>query len=339
MDAKPPRRKRYSGTHPRRFEEKYKELQPQAYPSEHAKVRAQGRTPAGTHVPIMLREVREALHPRPGETVLDCTLGYGGHAEALARAGARVIGIDLDAAELARTAARLEAAGLRVSAHHTNFAGIGGVLAAEGVAGVDCLLADLGISSMQLDDPARGFAFKRDGALDMRMDQTRGRTAAELIRQIDEQTLAEMLRDCDEPYADKLAAMIKHEQPQTTHALAQLTLRAHGLDATKYRKRRAADQHPAARVFQALRIAVNRETENLDQLLRTLPYILNPGGRAALITFHSGEERRVREALQHGQTQGHYQPTDTTGQRPTREEIHNNPRARSARLFTAVRAA
>ncbi len=338
MDAKPPRRKRYAGTHPRRFSERYKELNPDAYPDEHAKVRAQGRTPAGTHVPVMVREVLEALRPRAGDVALDCTLGHGGHAEALCRTGARVIGIDLDSAQLARTTARLQAAGLRISAHHTNFAGIGGVLAAEGIAGVDCVLADLGISSMQLDDPTRGFAFKHDGPLDMRMDQTRGRTAGEVIRETDEEALAEMLRDCDEPLADKLAAALKQAKPRTTHELSALVLRAHNLDPSKYRKRSATDQHPAARVFQALRIAVNRETENLDQLLRTLPWIVNPGGRIALITFHSGEERRVREAFRHAVEQGQFAKAEQTGRRPTAAEVRENPRARSARLFTATRA-
>jgi 16S rRNA (cytosine1402-N4)-methyltransferase len=338
MDAKPPRRKRYSGTHPRRFSERYKELNPNAYPNEQAKVRAQGRTPAGTHVPVMVQEVVEALHPGPDEVALDCTLGHGGHAEALCRTGARVIGIDLDSAQLTRTTGRLQAAGLSIATHHTNFAGIGGVLAAEGLAGVDCVLADLGISSMQLDDPTRGFAFKHDGPLDMRMDQTRGTTAADVIRQTDEESLAQLLRDCDEPLAEKLAAALKRANPQTTHELSALVLRAHNLDPSKYRKRSAIDQHPAARVFQALRIAVNRETENLDQLLRTLPWILNPGGRIALITFHSGEERRVREALRQAAEGGKFTEADLTGRRPSATEVRENPRSRSARLFTATRA-
>jgi 16S rRNA (cytosine1402-N4)-methyltransferase len=338
MDAKPPRRKRYPGTHPRRFSERYKELNPDEYPGEHAKVRAQGRTPAGTHVPVMLQEALDALHPRPGEVALDCTLGHGGHAEALCGTGARVIGIDLDSAQLARTTARLQAAGLGISAHHTNFAGIGGVLAAEGIAGVDCLLADLGISSMQLDDPARGFAFKHDGPLDMRLDQSRGRTAADVIRESDEEALAEWLRDCDEPLAAKVAAAIKRVNPQTTHELSALVLRAHNLDPSSFRKRHATAQHPAARVFQALRIAVNRETENLDQMLRTLPWILNPGGRVALLTFHSGEERRVRDTLRQGADDGQFIDVDLTGGRPKPSEIRDNPRCRSARLFSAIRA-
>jgi 16S rRNA (cytosine1402-N4)-methyltransferase len=178
VDEKPKRRKRYSGTHPKRFDEKYKELNPEKYAETVAHVRASGRTPAGTHVPIMVAEVLAALDPKAGEVVFDCTLGYGGHTEALARSGARMIATDVDATELARTVERLRKRGVEVSAHHTNFAGVGNVLAEHGLAGVDCILADLGVSSMQLDDPVRGFGFKHDGPLDMRMDTARGRGRA-----------------------------------------------------------------------------------------------------------------------------------------------------------------
>ncbi|MCB9894346.1 MAG: 16S rRNA (cytosine(1402)-N(4))-methyltransferase RsmH [Planctomycetes bacterium] len=336
-NPKPPRRKRYQGTHPKRFEEKYKELAPDKYPDEVAKVRAAGRTPAGTHVPVMLREVLAALKPQPGEVVLDCTLGYGGHTAALAKTGARVIATDLDAAELARTTERLKSAGLSVSTHHTNFAGIGNVLAAEGLAGVDCLLADLGISSMQLDDPQRGFGFKRDAPLDMRMDATRGITAAQLIAETDEEALAGLLRELgDEPRAEAIAAAIKQGCPTRTGELVNIVLRAYGLKS--YKKRSARDQHPAARVFQALRMAVNRETANLDHLLRTLPYLLNAGGRVAFITFHSGEEKRVHDALLEGFKQGLYTAIEIDGVRPSSDEIYNNPRARSAKLLIATKA-
>lgn len=335
MEPRPPRRKRYAGTHPRRFEEKYKELAAEPSTLEH--VRASGRTPAGTHVPVMLSEVLAALAPVAGDVLLDCTLGYGGHTRALAAVpGLRLIATDLDGQELARTTARLAGEGISVSAHHTNFAGIGNVLAAEGLAGVDCLLADLGLSSMQLDRPERGFGFKVAGPLDMRMDTTRGITAARLIADTDEEALAALLGELgDEPRADEIAAAMKRELPQNTRDLKRLVLRAHGFDPSRYRKRGARDQHPAARVFQALRMAVNRETANLEHLLRTLPYVLNPGGRAAIITFHSGEERRVREGLTQAAQQGLFAAVDADGQRPTREEIHANPRARSARLFTA----
>lgn len=336
---KPKRRKRYAGTHPRRFDEKYKELDPSRFPTEAEKVRAQGRTPAGTHVPVMLQEVLQALHPAPGEVALDCTLGHGGHAEAMARAGARVIGIDLDAEEMARTFARLAALGLTIEAHHTNFAGIAKVLAAAGLEGVHCLLTDLGLSSMQLDHPQRGFGFKHDGPLDMRMDRSRGRTAAELIAQTSAPELAEMLRDYgDARDADTLAQALQTAAPQTTAELAAVVLRHEGIDASRYRKRNARDRHPAAAVFQALRMAVNREPANLEHLLRVLPQVLKPGGRAAIITFHSGEERKVRESLKAGVKSGVYAQAELTGKAPSSAEVYNNPRARSARLFSAVRA-
>lgn len=336
MADKPARRKRYRGTHPRAFGDKYKELNPQAYPDEHAKVRAQGRTPAATHVPVLLAPVLDALCPAPGKVILDCTLGHGGHAQALAQAGATVIGLDMDATELARTRQRLAELGLQVSAHNTNFAGAPSVLAGLGLEGVNGLLADLGVSSMQLDDPARGFGFKQDGPLDMRMDQSRGKPAAQLLRDTPEAELAELLREHgDEPRADELARALKHEQPQTTSALAALVLRVHGLDPGSARGR---GNHPAARVFQALRMAVNRETANLAALLRVLPGLLLPGGAAAIITFHSGEERAVRAAFKDLLATGAFARAELTGIKPSRQEVHDNPRARSARLFTGVKA-
>lgn len=337
--GKPERRKRYAGTHPRSFDERYKELDPKRYPGMAAHIRAQGRTPAGSHVPIMLQEVLAALHPKPGESVLDCTLGFGGHAAALAQSGARVVALDLDGEELGRTRERLAQQGLQISVHQANFAGIGAILQAEGLQGVDCLLADFGVSSMQLDRPERGFGFKGDGPLDMRMDRTRGRTAAELIAQSTVEELEQILLDYgDVTRANELAAAIKARPPRTTGELANAALRVAGLSPAKFRRRHARDKHPAATVFQALRMAVNREPANLEQLLRALPYVLNPGGRAALITFHSGEERRVQEALKAGLAAGLFSGADTEGRRPASAEVHDNPRARSARLFTALRS-
>jgi 16S rRNA (cytosine1402-N4)-methyltransferase len=338
LPEKPKRRKRYAGTHPRRFEEKYKELNPEKYPETAVHVRASGRTPAGTHVPILLDEVLHALAPRSADVVFDCTLGYGGHTQALAASGARMIATDVDAAELERTVNRLASAGVAVSAHHTNFAGIAKVLAAENITGVDCLLADLGLSSMQLDNPERGFGFKVDGPLDMRMDPARGVPAAQLILDTDEEALAAILHEFgDEQLAERIASELKRKPPTTTHELSAIVLRAYGYKDGSYSKRGARDQHPAARVFQALRVAVNRETENLEHLLRTLPYVLNPGGRAAIITFHSGEERRVRESFRAGLAAGHYSIANTDGVRPSKQEVFDNPRSRSARLFVARR--
>ncbi|MCC6574723.1 MAG: 16S rRNA (cytosine(1402)-N(4))-methyltransferase RsmH [Planctomycetes bacterium] len=338
---KPRRRKRYAGTHPRGFHEKYKELDPARFPAEQTKVRAQGRTPAGTHVSIMLSQVMEALSPQPGQIALDCTLGYGGHASMIAAQlspGGRLIGIDLDKPELQRTTSRLKNLGLPVTTRHTNFAGIGNVLAAEQLTGVDMLMADLGVSSMQLDRPERGFAFKHDAPLDMRLDPTRGKTAADYLRGVSEKDLAQALRDFgDEPHADKIAAAIKLAPPTRTHELAYLVLKAKGLDMPNHRRKSAFDAHPAARVFQALRIAVNHELETLDQLLRLLPHVLNAGGRAAIITFHSGEDSRVEAAFAKYKAEGLF--SEIGGPiAPSPGEIHDNPRARSAKLRWALRA-
>ncbi len=210
---KPRRRPRYRGKNPRHFHEKYKEHQPERYPDLVAKVLAGGRTPAGTHRPIMVHEILEVLTPRPGETAVDCTLGYGGHACELLTAvqpGGRLLGIDADPIELSRTEARLPTLGYPPEAlivRRMNFAGVAHFLAELAPDGADLLLADLGASSMQLDDPARGFTFKVEGPLDMRMDPSRGRTAADMLSQLGESSLARLLAEnSDLPHALELAA-------------------------------------------------------------------------------------------------------------------------------------
>ena len=344
--GRPPRRKRYRGTHPRTFGQKYKELTPETFPQEALKVRARGQTPAGTHVPVLLTEVIEALLPRPGQVLLDCTLGYGGHAEALAERilpGGRIIGLDLDREALRITAERLGALGIPMSLHAANFAGIGKVLREEGLEGVDMALADLGASSLQIDDPARGFSFKHDGPLDMRMDPSRGRSASQWLREVDEEDLAGILaRWGDEPDAAAVATAIKADfgrggGPETTAALARIILAAKGL-APRHRQGSPSETHPAARAFQAIRMAVNGEEENLKGLLRALPYVLRPRGRAAVIAFQDVEDRIVREAFEEGRRAGLYASPAMEPLRPTAEECRNNSRARSARVHRVVRA-
>ncbi len=338
-----PRRPRYPGTHPRRFEQKYKELDPARFPDESAKVRARGATPAGTHVPVLLQEVLAALAPRPGQVALDCTLGHGGHAEALLRAVAPdggVVGIDRDQDEIERTTARLAALGFAPPsfvARAAKFAGASKVLRVIGLETVDLVLADLGTSSMQIDRPERGFSFKNDGPLDMRMDRTRGATAAEWLADQDAATIADALREHgDEPDADEIAAAIEARAPTTTRELVLHVLRAKGLEG--WERDDPHELHPAARTFQALRVVVNAEDEQLDQLLRDLPWLLAPGGRAAIIAFHSGESRRVAASFAAGKEAGWFAEAATEPVKPTPDEIHANPRARSARLFTAVRS-
>lgn len=295
----------------------------------------------------MLDEVLAALRPAPGDVVLDCTLGRGGHARALAARvapGGVLVALDRDADELARTTAQLAKEGVAVRTRHTNFAGAAKALAAEGLDGADCVLADLGVSSMQIDRSERGFSFKEDGPLDMRMDRGRGPTAAQWIAEADEKEIARVLKDHgDETAATAIAAAIARrvaEGPplETTRDLAEIVLRTQGLDARTFRQAHAYQRHPAARTFQALRIIVNREHEALAQLLRDLPWMLRPGGRAAVITFHSGEERRVADAFAQGREAGLYAETSAEPVTPSPEERRRNPRSRSARLLWAVRA-
>jgi 16S rRNA (cytosine1402-N4)-methyltransferase len=344
--TEPPRRRRvrYKGTHPRRFGEKYKELGGKA--DEVEKARARGATPAGSHRPVMPEAVIDALQPLAGATILDCTLGWGGHAgELAARAGSTgtVIGLDRDGEELERTEARLLAEGVRVIARHCNYTGAGKVLSDLGIDRVDALLADLGVSSMQLDRPDRGLSCKVDGPLDMRMDRSRGRTAAEWLEEAGEIEIAEALsRFGDEPDAKVIANLLARmaaegRSPQTTGELAAAVTSAKRLGTGRFRKKDPSTRHPAARTFQALRMVVNRELEALTQLLRDLPWLVRPGGRVALLTFHSGEETLVNAALREQAAQGFWREAPGEPLKPAPEEVRANPRARSARLWRVVR--
>ena len=306
---------------------------------------ASGKTPAGAHRPICVKEVLEVLKPRPGEIAVDCTVGYGGHARELLRTvlpGGRLYGLDVDPVELPKTEARLrnEAPAADVAfLRRMNFAGLPKLLAEEGLNGVDVVLADLGVSSMQLDDPSRGFTYKHDGPLDLRMNAQRGRPASALLATLDEEQLAALLEaNADEPYADLIAKSLVQRRGRlsTTKALAEAVREA--LSALPDRVRDELGDAPIRRTFQALRIAVNDELSALDSLLRVLPSCLNPGGRAAILTFHSGEDRRVKKALREGLRQGDYCRIADEVIRPTRDEIYANPRASSAKLRWAVRS-
>jgi 16S rRNA (cytosine1402-N4)-methyltransferase len=309
---------------------------------------ARRSTPPGEHRPVLLDQVLEVLNPRPGQTVVDCTLGYAGHAVALLRRvgrTGRLIGLDWDPANLERARANLSATGLPFSVHHSNFAGLAQALAAEGVEAVDLLLADLGMSSMQVDDPARGFSYRRDGPLDMRMDRSRGQSAAELLATIRQDELARALRDYgDEPQAERIAAAVvaaRQRQPiLRTTELAELIVAATRKGDADWRLRRGQDRwetHPAARTFQALRILVNRELANLQHLLRLLPTVLGPGGRAAVISFHSGEDRLVKAAFRDGLAAGLFAAISPEPLRASFAEKTANPRSRSAKLRWAGR--
>jgi 16S rRNA (cytosine1402-N4)-methyltransferase len=333
------RRPRYPGKNPRRFEEKYKERDPQRYGDTVAKVLASGKTPAGTHRPILVAEILEVLAPAPGELAVDCTLGYGGHAqEILARLqpGGRLIGLDADPLELPRTEARLRAAGFgpeTFTAFRSNFAGLPRVLANANLTGADCIVADLGVSSMQLDDPVRGFSTKAGGPLDMRMNPQRGFPASALLKKISPAALAELLIDnADEPRAVELAGAIAGRSLVTTTDLAN------AIRAASPRLKRDELDLTVRRVFQALRIAVNDEFSALDTLLRHLPSCLNPNGRVAILTFHSGEDRRVKKAFAAGRRDGAYAEIADEVIRPTPEERRSNPRSSPAKLRWARKA-
>jgi 16S rRNA (cytosine1402-N4)-methyltransferase len=336
------RRRRYPGRNPRAFHDKYKELNPEQYPADLQKILGSGRTPAGMHLPIMEREVLGCLRPGAGDVAIDCTLGWGGHARAILERvapGGRVIGIDVDPIELPRAEARLRAAGFGsdvFSARLSNFAGLPKVLAAEGLTQVDLILADLGVSSMQFDNPDRGFSYKGVGPLDMRMNPLRGESAAQLIVRSTEEDLTRLLEDnADEPHAHLVARLLKQQPLETTHA-ADRVLRA-GLSAALPHLTKADVKMSIRRTFQALRIAVNDEFSALDALLRSLPLCLAPGGRVAMLTFHSGEDRRVKKAFQAGHRAGFYSDVATKVIRSAKEETFANRRASAAKLRWAVR--
>lgn len=386
------RRPRYAGKNPRRFEEKYKERDPQRYGETVAKVLASGKTPAGTHRPVMVAEILEVLAPKPGEVAVDCTLGYGGHAkEMLARLqpGGRLLGLDADPIELPKTEARLRAAGFGpevFTAIRTNFAGLPQALVsfyslsspkggegqgeeADGsqiqipspppsssfgatsqpsprlgggreensvpmFTGADCILADLGVSSMQLDDPLRGFSVKTGGPLDMRMNPQRGFPVSALLQTTSPATLAELLQEnADEPRASELADALAGRSFAMTNELAN------AIRVASPRSKKDDADLAVRRVFQALRIAVNDEFSALEMLLRHLLACLNPGGRVAILTFHSGEDRRVKKAFEAGFRDGSYADISREVIRPTPEERRDNPRSSPAKLHWARKAA
>ena len=298
---------------------------------------------ADVHVPIMLAEVLHCLRPAAGDIAVDCTLGSGGHALALLERigpGGRLIALDVDPIELPRAEARLRAAGYGADtfrAHQENFAALPRVLADERIAAADVILVDLGVSSMQHDDPARGFSYKVVGPLDMRMDPSRGEPASALLARLDEASLAALLIDhADEPYADLIAGLLKRTPLTTTHGLERAVRT--GLNEAHPELARSAVKASVRRTFQALRIAVNGEFTALDALLQSLPEALAPGGRVAILTFHSGEDRRVKKAFQAGERDGTYSAISRRVVRSAKAETFSNRRAAAAKLRWAVRS-
>ena len=303
-------------------------------------------TAAGEHVPVMLAECLAVLDVQPGHTVVDCTLGFGGHAlEILKRVGptGRLIAFDLDGENLPKVEPKLAAVGHPFTLHHGNFAGLASALAGQPVDGV---LADLGFSSMQVDDAERGFSFMRDGPLDMRMDRTRGQTAADLLNTIAPADLAAALVELgDEPEAEKIAGILVNARGKKPFSRTQEVrdLIRHGVPVKTVHHPGSPPPRkqlmlPMTRVFQTLRILVNREFASLQQLLRVLPGVLKPGGAAAILSFHSGEDRLVKAAFRDGQRAGVYHNVADDPERPSEAEKSANPRSRSAKLRWAKRA-
>ncbi len=339
------RRQRYRGTHPRNFNEKYKELSSSPDPETIAKLIGAGKTPAGQHRPILVTEILEFLAPQPGERGADVTFGHGGHSERLLtglQPGGQLLALDVDALQLPLTEERLRGLGFGTETlivRRCNFAGLAGMLPQVGwYEGVDFVLADLGLSSMQIDNPARGFSYKYDGPLDMRMNPKRGLSARDWLKRCPFDKLVRVLIDGgDEPRAEQLAAVLvefcAREPINTTGQLRLAIESALSNDITDAERRSTL-----ARVFQAIRIAVNDEFSALDTFLRRLPDCLLPGGRVAILSFHSGEDRRVKHHFRSGFRSGVYCEIAPDVIRPTGQEIRANSRSASAKMRWAIRS-
>ena len=417
------RRKRYKGTHPRNFEEKYKELDPEMYPETIEKVISKGSTPAGMHISIMVDEILEFLDIQPGQVGLDCTLGYGGHTSKMLEkldGQGHVYGLDIDSIEIEKTTQRLRNKGFDENLFTsilTNFRNIDEVsekygqfdfvLADLGVSSMqidnpergfsykkdgpldlrlnpkagrpasqilkelsredleniftsvltnfrnidevsekygkfDFVLADLGVSSMQIDNPERGFSYKKEGPLDLRLNPKAGRPASEILKELSKEELENILvENSDEPYADILARNIysfirSGMEVETTGQLYKIIDKT--LNFIEDKNRKDIVNKTAARVFQALRIEVNQEFEVLYEFVEKLPHILKPGGRVAILTFHSGEDRIVKKAFKEMKNSGVYEDVCRNVIRPTKEECHRNSRAKSTKMRWAIKA-
>ena len=345
QEVKHQRRVRYKGTHPRNYHEKYKELNPEKYGDTVAKVIRKGSTPAGMHISICVKEILDFFDIQPGQKGLDATLGYGGHTlEMLKRlkGEGHIFGLDVDPIESAKTKERLEKQGYgpdMLTVKLLNFANIDQVGAEEGP--FDFVLADLGVSSMQIDNPDRGFSYKIDGPLDLRLNPQKGMTAAERLKACDTEELAGMMMEnADEPYAQEIASAVISEirrgnPMDTTRQLREVIEKTLAFIPEKERKE--AVKKSCQRSFQALRIDVNSEFEVLYQFLEKLPDVLKDGGKAAILTFHSGEDRLVKKSFKQLYKQGVYREISKDVIRPSAEECNRNSRARSTKMRGAIK--
>ena len=340
------RRVRYKGRYPKKFEEKYKELQPEKYQDTIQHVMQKGNTPAGMHISIMVKEIIDFLEIKPGQIGFDATLGYGGHTKAMLQClqgQGHMYATDVDHEEAAKTKKRLEDLGFGediLTIKLQNFCTIDEI--AKEVGGFDFLLADLGVSSMQIDNPKRGFSFKADGPLDLRLNQEKGISAAERLDKISRDELAGMLyENSDEPYCEEIAKAITDEirkgnRVDTTTKLREIIEET--LDFLPEKEKKDTVRKTCQRVFQALRIDVNREFEVLYEFMEKLPDALKPGGRVAILTFHSGEDKLVKKALKAGYKAGIYSDYAKDVIRPSAQECAQNGRARSTKMRWAVKS-
>ncbi|MFR3185552.1 MAG: 16S rRNA (cytosine(1402)-N(4))-methyltransferase RsmH [Ruminococcus sp.] len=339
------RRVRYKGTHPRNYQEKYKELNPEKYKDTVEKVIRKGSTPAGMHISICVNEILDFLQIQPGQIGLDATLGYGGHSSAMLqclKGEGHLYALDVDSIEMKKTKERLEKQGYDskiLSICHLNFADVDQLLPESGA--FDFAMADLGVSSMQIDNPERGFSYKFDRPLDLRLNPEKGISAAERLKDISLAELEGMLiENADEPYAGEIARAIVSERRkapvETTLQLQRIIEKA--LARVPEKERREAVKKSCARTFQALRIDVNSEFEVLESFLEKLPSVLKPGGRVAILTFHSGEDRLVKKSFKQLYREGIYREISTEVIRPSAEECNRNSRARSTKMRWAIRA-
>ena len=345
MEQEHKRRVRYKGTHPRNYREKYKELNPEKYQSDVEKIIKSGKTPAGMHISIMVNEILEFLQIQPGQIGMDATLGYGGLTQRMLeklQGQGHIYATDVDPIESEKTRKRLASLGYGpdiLTIRRMNFADLDQVAPGETF---DFVLADLGVSSMQIDNPERGFTFKYDGPLDLRLDPTSGVSAAERLRELDQEELEAMLvENADEPYADRIAKAIMQVYKQggsieTTKQLASVIEGA--LSFLPANERKEAIKKSCQRTFQALRIDVNSEFEVLYAFLEKLPGVLKSGGRVAVLTFHSGEDRLVKKAFKQFFKEGIYREISEDVIRPSAEECFQNPRAKSTKMRWAIRA-
>ena len=346
QEQKHKRRVRYKGTHPRNFNEKYKELQPEKYSDTIEKVIRKGSTPAGMHISICVKEILDFLQIQPGQKGLDATLGYGGHSQEILKClngQGHLYGLDVDPIEIVKTKARLESLGYGpdiLTVIQQNFADID--LVAEEHGPFDFILADLGVSSMQIDNPERGFSYKFEGPLDLRLNPQKGVSAAERLKEVTREELEGMLiENSDEPYAKELSRAItsrirKGQAIATTTDLQKVIEETLAFLPEDIRKETI--KKSCQRTFQALRIDVNSEFEVLEAFLEKLPHVLASGGRVAILTFHSGEDRMVKKSFKRFYKEGLYREIATDVIRPSAEECNRNSRARSTKMRWAIKA-